>query len=81
MIGICNGFQVLLEAGLLPGAMLRNDRKYRCEYVHVRVEQTDTPFTNLLRAWAGAEDSRSRTARATTTRIRRRSIGSSGTAR
>ena len=45
-IGICNGFQILLEAGLLPGAMLRNrGLKFRCEYVHVRVEQTDTPFT------------------------------------
>jgi phosphoribosylformylglycinamidine synthase len=47
VIGICNGFQVLLEAGLLPGAMLRNSDMYRCEYVHVRVEQTDTPFTGL----------------------------------
>ena len=47
LIGICNGFQVLLEAELLPGAMLRNDRNYRCEYVHARVEQTDTPFTGL----------------------------------
>ncbi len=47
VIGICNGFQVLLEAELLPGAMLRNTQKYKCEYVHVRVEQTDTPFTNL----------------------------------
>ena len=47
VIGICNGFQVLLEAGLLPGAMLHNAGKYRCEYVHVRVEQTDTPFTGL----------------------------------
>jgi phosphoribosylformylglycinamidine synthase len=47
VIGICNGFQVLLEAGLLPGAMLRNSDMYRCEYVHVRVEQTDTPFTRL----------------------------------
>jgi phosphoribosylformylglycinamidine synthase I len=46
VIGICNGFQVLLEAGLLPGAMLRNrGLKYRCEHVYVRVEQTDTPFT------------------------------------
>jgi len=37
---------VLLEAGLLPGAMLRNrGLKFRCEHVHVRVEQTDTPFT------------------------------------
>jgi phosphoribosylformylglycinamidine synthase len=46
VIGICNGFQVLLESGLLPGAMLRNSGlKYRCEFVNVRVEQTDTPFT------------------------------------
>jgi phosphoribosylformylglycinamidine synthase subunit PurQ / glutaminase len=46
VLGICNGFQILLEAGLLPGAMLRNrDLKYRCEHVIVRVEQTDTPFT------------------------------------
>ena len=46
VLGICNGFQVLLESGLLPGAMLRNKGlKYRCEHVHVRVEQVDTPFT------------------------------------
>ncbi len=46
VLGICNGFQVLLEAGLLPGAMLRNrDLSFHCEQVHVRVEQTDTPFT------------------------------------
>jgi phosphoribosylformylglycinamidine synthase len=46
VLGICNGFQILLEAGLLPGAMLRNrELKYRCEHVHVRVEQSDTPFT------------------------------------
>jgi phosphoribosylformylglycinamidine synthase len=46
VLGICNGFQILLEAGLLPGAMLRNDTlKYRCEHVHLRVEQADTPFT------------------------------------
>lgn len=45
VLGICNGFQILLESGLLPGAMLRNrGLKYRCEHVHVRVEQTDTPF-------------------------------------
>jgi phosphoribosylformylglycinamidine synthase len=47
VIGICNGFQVLLEAGLLPGAMLRNrDLKFHCEHVRVKVEQTDTPFTS-----------------------------------
>src|SRR5262245_48351950 len=46
VLGICNGFQVLLEAGLLPGAMLRNrDLKFHCEHVYVRVEQTGTPFT------------------------------------
>jgi phosphoribosylformylglycinamidine synthase I len=46
VIGICNGFQVLLECGLLPGAMLRNrDLKFHCEMVHLRVERTDTPFT------------------------------------
>ena len=46
LLGICNGFQVLLEAGLLPGAMLHNrSLQFRCEHVHVRVEQTDTPFT------------------------------------
>jgi phosphoribosylformylglycinamidine synthase len=48
VLGICNGFQILLEAGLLPGAMLRNaGLKFRCEHVHLRVEQTDTPFTAL----------------------------------
>jgi phosphoribosylformylglycinamidine synthase len=51
VLGICNGFQVLLEAGLLPGAMLRNrDLTFHCEQVYVRVEQTDTPFTAAARA-------------------------------
>jgi phosphoribosylformylglycinamidine synthase I len=51
VLGICNGFQILLESGLLPGAMLRNrSLKYRCEHVHVRVEQTDTPFTGAASA-------------------------------
>jgi phosphoribosylformylglycinamidine synthase subunit PurQ / glutaminase len=46
VLGICNGFQVLLEAGLLPGAMMRNSGlRYICRHVHIRVEQTDTPFT------------------------------------
>ena len=50
VLGICNGFQVLLEAGLLPGAMLRNrGLKFLCEHVHLRVEQTDTPFTSACR--------------------------------
>ena len=51
VLGICNGFQILLEAGLLPGAMLRNrDLKFHCEHVHIRVEQIDTPFTRSCRA-------------------------------
>jgi len=51
VLGICNGFQILLEAGLLPGAMLRNkDLKYRCEHVYLRVERSDTPFTVAARA-------------------------------
>jgi phosphoribosylformylglycinamidine synthase I len=46
VIGLCNGFQILLEAGLLPGAMLRNaSLRYICRHVHLRVETTDTPFT------------------------------------
>ncbi len=46
VIGICNGFQILLEAGLLPGAMLRNaGLRFRCLPVHIRVEASDTPFT------------------------------------
>ena len=50
VIGICNGFQILCEAGLLPGALLRNaGLKYICRYVNVRVENTDTPFTNACK--------------------------------
>ena len=46
VLGICNGFQILLEAGLLPGAMMRNKGlRFLCRQVHVRVENTDTPFT------------------------------------
>ena len=46
VLGICNGFQILLEAGLLPGAMLRNrGLRFICRQVHIRVETTDTPFT------------------------------------
>jgi phosphoribosylformylglycinamidine synthase subunit PurQ / glutaminase len=47
VLGICNGFQILLEAGLLPGAMLRNRHlSFICEDIYVRVENADTPFTN-----------------------------------
>jgi phosphoribosylformylglycinamidine synthase I len=46
VLGICNGFQVLLELGLLPGAMLRNTNlKFLCQHVHLRVENAQTPFT------------------------------------
>ena len=47
VIGICNGFQVLCEAGLLPGALLRNDHlQFRCQWVGLRVENASTPFTS-----------------------------------
>jgi phosphoribosylformylglycinamidine synthase len=47
VIGICNGFQVLLEAGLLPGAMLRNKNlHFICKYVELKVESTDSPFSS-----------------------------------
>jgi len=46
VLGICNGFQILCEAGLLPGAMMRNSGlRFICRPVHIRVEETDTPFT------------------------------------
>jgi phosphoribosylformylglycinamidine synthase len=48
VLGICNGFQILLEAGLLPGAMLRNrSLSFICKDVYVRVENAATPFTGL----------------------------------
>ena len=48
--GFCNGFQILLEAGLLPGAMLRNrDLRYICRHVYIRVENTNSPFTCAAR--------------------------------
>jgi len=49
VLGICNGFQILCEAGLLPGALMRNaGLKYVCKPVHVRVETTNTPYTQGL---------------------------------
>jgi phosphoribosylformylglycinamidine synthase I len=51
VLGICNGFQILCEAGLLPGALIRNrDLHFICEHVQVRAETTETPFTNQLKA-------------------------------
>jgi len=50
VLGICNGFQILCEAGLLPGALMRNvGLKYVCKPVQVRVDNADTPFTNTCR--------------------------------
>ncbi|NOR11872.1 MAG: phosphoribosylformylglycinamidine synthase subunit PurQ [Candidatus Aminicenantes bacterium] len=50
VLGICNGFQVLLELELLPGAMTRNKNlKFLCQHVHLRTENTHTPFTNRAR--------------------------------
>jgi phosphoribosylformylglycinamidine synthase len=47
VLGICNGFQILTEAGLLPGALLRNTGlKFVCRYVNLRVDNADTPFTS-----------------------------------
>jgi len=49
VLGICNGFQILCECGLLPGALMRNaGLKYVCKPVHVRVESTNTPYTQAL---------------------------------
>ena len=50
VIGICNGFQTLVESGLLPGGLLRNmGLKFVCRYVNLRVENADTPFTSTCR--------------------------------
>ncbi len=50
VIGICNGFQILCEAHLLPGALIRNrGLKFICDWVRLRVETTDSPFTNACR--------------------------------
>ena len=50
VLGVCNGFQILLEAGLLPGAMRRNQNlRFLCRDVHLRVERNDLPFTRGFR--------------------------------
>ncbi|TXT64829.1 MAG: Phosphoribosylformylglycinamidine synthase subunit PurQ [Promethearchaeota archaeon] len=50
ILGICNGFQILTEAQLLPGALLKNDSlKFICKWVHIRVENTHTAFTNQMK--------------------------------
>ena len=50
VIGICNGFQILTESGLLPGALMRNvTRKYICRFLEISAETTNSPFTNQMR--------------------------------
>ena len=49
VLGICNGFQILCEAGLLPGALIRNrDLQFHCEQVYLKTLQRDTPFTSAI---------------------------------
>lgn len=49
VIGICNGFQILCEAGLLPGVLTRNEHlEFRCKWVNLRTESTQTPFSHLV---------------------------------
>ena len=51
VIGICNGFQILCESGLLPGALLTNDHlQYRCQWTHLKVENSASPFTSRCQA-------------------------------
>ncbi len=50
VLGICNGFQILVESGLLPGALMTNSYpKFRCEWVNLRVENNTSPFTNSFK--------------------------------
>ena len=50
VFGICNGFQILCEAGLLPGALMQNNHlQFRCQWVNLRVENTSLPFTSLCK--------------------------------
>jgi phosphoribosylformylglycinamidine synthase len=49
VLGICNGFQVLTEAGMLPGALVRNrDLQFHCEHIYLKTATTDSPFTNKI---------------------------------
>src|SRR3974390_3710089 len=49
VLGVCNGFQILCEAGLLPGALIRNrSLQFRCEHVFLKAATTDSPFTNQI---------------------------------
>src|SRR5258706_14865213 len=49
VLGICNGFQILCEAGMLPGALIRNrSLQFRCEHVFIKTQTHDSPFTNSI---------------------------------
>lgn len=53
VLGICNGFQILTESGLLPGVLMRNrSLKFICKHVDLKIEETDTPFTKKARKGA-----------------------------
>ena len=70
VLGICNGFQILCESGLLPGALVRNaGLQFVCQPVMLRVEETDTPFTCEAKRDSFSK-SRSSTARAATMQTR-----------
>ena len=76
VLGVCNGFQILVEAGLLPGALLRNqDLKFICREVQLRTETTDSPFTSKLQK-ARFCTCRSRTAKAAISPTSARSMNS-----
>jgi len=50
VLGICNGFQILVEAGLLPGALMRNNHlRFSCKFIYLRVENNENPFTTACR--------------------------------
>ena len=52
LLGICNGFQILLEIGLLTGSLMRNQSQaFICKFVRIRVENNETPFTNQCKPW------------------------------
>ncbi len=71
VLGICNGFQILTESGLLPGVLMQNmSLKYICRDIHMRVERTDTDFTSKY-AMAASCASRSPITKAITTRTKR----------
>ena len=72
VLGVCNGFQVLTEAGLLPGALVRNrDLQFHCEHIFLKPATTDSPFTNKIPAGKSSA-SPSLTAKAATLPTRKR---------